>query len=292
MSIDNTATVGDAYRWCHRFANSHYENFPVASLLLPGRLRRPVAAIYAFARTADDVADEGQATDAERLAELDLMSAGLDAISNGQVPQPPLYRALADTIQKHELPLTLFEQLLSAFRQDVTRKRYDNFGELVEYCRRSANPVGRLLLHLENQATERNLAWSDAICSALQLINFLQDIHQDYVENSRIYIPLDEMQKFGVEESTIAERHNTPAMHRLLHYQINRAAQLLRAGSPLGIALPGRLGLEVRAIVLGGSRILEKLQASDSPFSRPRLDRSDRLSIIWGAVRKGFHRAR
>jgi squalene synthase HpnC len=219
---------------------------------------------------------------------LDSMHASLQAVRSGQPPDEPLYHALADSVQSYRLPISLLENLLSAFRQDVTRHRYADFGQLMDYCRRSANPIGRLLLHLENQASERNLALSDALCSALQLINFLQDIAQDYDENDRIYLPQDEMQRFGVDENAIAERRNNPAVRALIRFQIERAGKLLGSGSPLGTALPGRFGLEVRAIILGGARILEKLYSQDSPFSRPRLNRSERLKIAWGAWRKGF----
>jgi phytoene/squalene synthetase len=129
---------------------------------------------------------------------------------------------------------------------------------------------------------------SDAICSALQLINFLQDISQDYTENKRIYLPQDELQRFQVTEGDIANQHNSPAVRALLIFQIQRAGKLLQSGSPLGVTLPGRFGLEVRAIVLGGSRILEKLYRRDNPFTRPRLDRTDRLKIAWSALLKGF----
>ena len=289
MSIDTNQSARQGYRWCREFSRSHYENFPVASLLLPGQLRDPIAAIYAFARTADDVADEGDATASKRLAALDTMSTALQQIAAGQPPDEPMYHALADTVQRYQLPIDLFEHLLSAFRQDVTQNRYANFGQLIDYCRRSANPVGRLLLHLEKQASERNLALSDAICSALQLINFLQDIAQDYVENGRIYLPQDEMQRFGVDENAIARQHNNPAIRSLVQFQIERANKLLGSGSLLGKTLPGRFGLEVRAIILGGSRILEKLYRQDNPFSRPRLNRTDRIKVAWGALHQGFH---
>jgi len=289
MFIDANQRVRRGYRWCREFSRSHYENFPVASLLLPRHLRDPVAAIYTFARIADDVADEGQATASGRLEVLDAMSIALRQTGTGQPPDEPMYYALADTIQRHQLPVDLFENLLSAFRQDVTQSRYANFGELMDYCRRSANPVGRLLLHLEKQTSERNIALSDAVCSALQLINFLQDISRDYEKNSRIYLPLDEMERFKVDENAIANQLNNPAARSLIQFQVERASKLLRSGSPLGTTLPGRLGLEVRAIILGGSRILEKLYYRVNPFSRPRLNRTDRMKITWGALRKGFH---
>ncbi|VAW74310.1 Squalene synthase [hydrothermal vent metagenome] len=282
--------IASAYRWCRQLTQSHYENFPVASILLPAWQRDPIAAIYAFARSADDIADEGDADETERLQQLDAMSTALHAITQGSPPEQPVYIALADTLERHALPIELFHDLLSAFRQDVTCKRYANFGELMDYCRRSANPVGRLLLHLNGQASEKNLARSDAICSALQLINFLQDIHQDYEENNRIYLPQDEMQKFTINEEAIRERHNSFEMKELIRFQIQRTSKLLRAGSPLGMQLRGRFGLELRAIILGGARVLEKLHAQDDVFARPRLDRREHVGILFSALRQGFSR--
>ncbi|HHH43271.1 MAG TPA: squalene synthase HpnC [Gammaproteobacteria bacterium] len=284
MSTRTTA-IRQGYHWCRTLARAHYENFPVASRFLPGRLRDPVAAIYAFARSADDIADEGDAGAEERLQQLDEMAAALRAIEAGTPPDTPLYQALADTIGRHRLPLGLFHDLLSAFRQDVEKKHYADFGEVMDYCRRSANPVGRLLLLLTGQAQERNLAMSDALCSALQLINFLQDLGQDYHRHGRIYLPRDELQRFKVNAADIEHQRSSPQLRMLLTYQAQRASRLLRAGSPLGKAIRGRFGLEVRAIVLGGARMLEKLEQREDLFSRPRLDAMDRWRIVLGAIR-------
>jgi len=288
MSIDHSGTRA-GYQWCRKLARTHYENFPVASFMLPQKLRDPVAVIYAFARCADDIADEGDLNDQQRLEKLDEMAAAVHRIETHQPPETPLYLALADTVQRHHLPLQPFYDLLSAFRQDVTQTRYANFGELMDYCRRSANPVGRLLLHLSGNAGERNQALSDAICSALQLINFLQDIGQDYAGNRRIYLPVDDMVRFNVSESQIAAGETSPGLRALVRHQAQRAAQLLRAGSPLGTRLTGRFGLELRAIVLGGSRVLDKIHRQENSYSRPRLNRADRLAIVWQALRQGFH---
>lgn len=158
----------------------HYENFPVASILLPNWLRRPIAAIYRFARGADDIADEGDASNEERLQELAAYNSELDRIEQGQSPADPAFSELACVIAEWRLPLQLFRDLLDAFAQDVVKKRYTNFPELLDYCRRSANPVGRLLLHLVDRASDENLRRSDCICSTLQLINFWQDIDIDW----------------------------------------------------------------------------------------------------------------
>lgn len=276
--------VRDAYRDCMQIARSHYENFPVASWLLPRRIRYPVAAIYSFARRADDFADEGERSDEQRLRELAGMGAALDALQRGETSDDPLFIALADAIQRFDLPLDLFHDLLSAFSQDVTKKRYADFGEVVQYCRRSANPVGRLLLHLTGNASEQNLALSDGICSALQLINFYQDLTQDYEEMSRIYLPQDEMQRYGVTEDHIRERRSDFAMRQLMQHQYQRADRLIRSGAPLGKALRGRFGLEIRLIIMGGARTLYRLKQQDDFFSRPRLQRDDWFSIIKGAL--------
>lgn len=211
----------------------------------------------------------------------------LDAVETGATENSPLFQALADTINRNRLPVGLFRDLLSAFRQDVNKTRYADFAEIMDYCRRSANPVGRLMLHLTGQVSEGKLLMSDAVCSALQLINFLQDIDQDYRDKHRIYIPLDEMQRFAVSEEDIGQRRNSPRFKQLIHFQIRRTAELLCSGSPLGKQTRGRFGLELRAIILGGSRILEKLRKQDNLFSRPRLNSIDRLQIIWGAIKPG-----
>jgi squalene synthase HpnC len=195
MTAHNLET---AYRHCERLARSHCENFPVASWLLPRRLRRPIAVIYAFARTADDFADEGHYSAAQRLALLNGYGAKLQQLERGEATDDPLFIALADVIARYQLPLQLFYDLLSAFAQDVTKKRYTDFGELLDYCRRSANPVGRLLLHLSGNASAENLQLSDKICSALQLINFYQDLAQDFAENERIYLIYVVIRRFCV----------------------------------------------------------------------------------------------
>jgi squalene synthase HpnC len=288
---EQSDAAAKAYRWCRALARTHYENFPVASWLLPRRLRDPVATIYAFARSADDIADEGEHAPQQRLQQLDEMETAVTLIAAGQPPAGPLYTALADSMARHHLAAALLLDLLSAFRQDVLKNRYANFGEVMDYCRRSANPVGRLLLQLAGVTDQRRLALSDAVCSALQLINFLQDIDQDYRENGRIYLPQDEMARFNVTEQTIAERRASAQFSQLMQLQIQRAARLLHAGSPLGRELKGRFGLELRTIILGGSRILDKLRAQNDPFARPRLDRADRLRIVAGALKQGFIRA-
>ncbi len=269
-----------AYAHCLALARSHYENFPVASRLLPARLRRPIAVIYAFARRADDFADEGQLDAAQRLARLDQWQAMLDAVQQGKRPDEPVFIALADVVRRHRLPWVLFSDLLSAFRQDVTKQRYDDFSAVLDYCRRSANPVGRLLLHLNQTADDEKLRRSDQICSALQLINFLQDIQQDYTENGRIYLPLEDLERFAISSEDIAAGRDDAAMRALLKYQIGRIRVLLMAGAPLAWSLKGRLGLELRMTVSGAWRILQKLEQASSCHARPRLRGSDWLWML------------
>ncbi len=263
----------------------HYENFPVASLLLPPALRPPVEAIYAFARSADDFADEGDLPDGERLARLDAYARALERIAAGERPADPLFSRLHDAVVAHDLPLALFHDLLSAFRQDVVKKRYANFDELMDYCRRSADPVGRLLLALFRKDDPANRRDSDAICSALQLVNHWQDVAVDWARG-RVYLPQDELARFGVAESQIAAGRADERWRALLHFQCQRARAMMRSGAPLGTRLPGRLGLEIRAIAAGGLRILERLDAAryDVFARRPVLNRRDWARILWMAA--------
>lgn len=252
-----------------QMAVNHYENFPVASILLPARLRNPVALVYHFARTADDFADEGDDAPDIRLARLAAYRSQLAAIGGGTTPAEPLFKGIAGIVREHDLPLKLFEDLLDAFAQDVVKNRYGSFAEVLNYCRRSANPVGRLLLHLFGRATPENFAASDSVCSALQLVNFWQDVEIDYAKD-RIYLPQDEMEQYGITERHIRERRCDTAWRALMDFQIGRARTMLQAGAPLGRALPGRIGLEIRATVEGGLRILEKLERAKGDMFRYR----------------------
>lgn len=273
-------------------AVDHYENFPVASILLPAPLREPVAAIYGFARSADDFADEGELSPQQRHALLAGYQAELDAIERGQPTQHPVFLRLRPVIERHGLPLQLFRDLLDAFVQDVTMDRYRDFAELMDYCRRSADPVGRLLLHLFGHASAENLSRSDAICSALQLINHWQDVGIDAAKgaNGRIYLPQDEMARFGVDNRDVLRRAvGTPVsanFQKLLRFQVERARALMLSGASLGWDLPGRIGLEIRAIVAGGLRILDKIEAVDyDVFSRrPKLEPFDWPLILWRSL--------
>jgi squalene synthase HpnC len=238
----------------------HYENFPVASWLLPAPLRRPVSVIYRFARSADDFADEGEAPGPERLARLDAYRAELRSIEAGSSPATALFRELREVIAAHRLPLEPFYDLLDAFSQDVTKSRYADFSEVIDYCRRSADPVGCLMLHLYRRLDAENLAYSNAICTALQLINFWQDVEIDF-RKDRIYLPQEDMARFGVTEGQIAARDASGGWWELMRFQVERARAMMLKGSPLAKRLPGRIGLEIRAVVQGGLRILEKIES-------------------------------
>ena len=237
----------------------HYENFPVASILMPKRLRKPVAAIYHFARAADDIADEGDLPNEERLRQLDEFRAELARMERKEGPLTPLFQNLDAEVRQHALPMQPLYDLLDAFSQDVVKKRFSDFVDLLDYCRRSANPVGNLLLHLYGEATPVNIAYSDAICTSLQLINFWQDVARDYAMG-RIYLPLDELVQYGVSEEQIAQGITDDAWRKLMQFQADRARAMMLSGAPLGSILTGRIGLEMRMIIAGGLRILDKLE--------------------------------
>lgn len=274
-----------------KMASEHYENFPVASILMPKALRAPIAVIYSFARQADDFADEGTDSVDQRLTHLQRFRDELDLIQAYIRPNTDFFRTLNQTIRTHRLPLSPFYDLLDAFSQDVVKTRYANFEEVLDYCKRSANPVGTLLLHLYQQATPENLALSNHICSALQLINFYQDIAIDFTKNdgkSRIYLCQDEMVSMGVSETDIAQSNTNPNWQDLMAFNINRAERMLLTGKPLGYILKGRIGLELRMIVAGGERIIHKLKVckGDVFNHRPQLNTWDWVIIMLKALFK------
>ncbi|WP_306602450.1 squalene synthase HpnC [Azonexus sp.] len=264
----------------------HYENFPVASILVPRHLRQPIEVIYRFARSADDIADEGDATPEQRLAELAAYQAELDRIASGELPQTPLFVSLAKIIAVHALPIQLFRDLLDAFAQDVIKKRYADYPELIDYCRRSANPVGRLVLHLFGRTEAEHLEQSDCICSALQLINFWQDVAVDW-QKDRVYIPQTDFPHFKVSEDDIAQGRSSANWAALMDFQIDRAQTLMLRGAPLVHALPGRLGWEIRLTVQGGLRILERIRQvrGDVFHQRPTLGKRDWLVLLARSIR-------
>lgn len=267
-------------------ATDHYENFPVASLLLPARLRPAVQAIYAFARSADDLADEGDALPAQRLAALAAYGDALEQMSRPHSAVPPIFANLQPVVAAWSLPLQPFRDLLSAFSQDVTTIRYPDFKTLLDYCTRSANPVGNLMLHLYEVPTATNLRDSDAICSALQLINFWQDVGIDW-QKGRIYLPMDDLAWFGVTPQQISAGVVDANWRALMGFEVARARALLLSGAPLALRLPGRIGWELRLVVQGGLRILTRIEAADYDVftRRPILGKSDWLTMAWAAIR-------
>ena len=280
----------------------HYENFPVASWLCPPRLRPPIAAIYQFARTADDIADEGDATPAERLAQLTAYRIDLAAAARGAGWSPtwaPVFASLAQAIDEFGLPEALLADLLSAFVQDIEKTRdggaYADRAELLDYCRRSANPIGRLLLHLYGLDPMRDaaaFAQSDAICSALQLINFWQDPSVD-LPRGRFYLPLADCAAHGLtRESFKGFRPLAPAQPAraaidLIADEVRWARELMHEGAPLVHRLPGRAGWELRFVVQGGLCILDKIEALgfDTYSTRPTVGKGDALRLAWRAMR-------
>jgi len=267
-------------------AVDHYENFPVASILLPRRLVPAVEAIYAFARSADDLADEGDAAPQERLAALDAYEAALDGIAAGAPPADPMFARLAGVVAQYRLDLQPMRDLLSAFKQDVVTSRYETYADLLDYCRRSANPVGRMMLALYGVIDPASLRASDAVCTALQLINFWQDVAID-IDKGRIYLPLEDLRRFGVNEAGIRAARVDPAWRALMQFEVARARALMLEGAPLATRLPGRIGWELRMVVQGGLRILEGIERAhyDVFRRRPKLGRPDWLVIGWRAVR-------
>jgi squalene synthase HpnC len=258
-----------AYATCARFVREHYENFPVASRLLPAAMRPHVAALYAFARAADDFADEGTASGSERLARLDAWHAWLrgregDAAARPALPAetPEVFAALRATIGNCDLPLSPFEDLLSAFRQDVTTRRYESWPDVLDYCRRSANPVGRLVLRIAGHRDDALDRSSDAVCTALQLTNFWQDLERDW-RSGRLYLPLDECRRAGARFADLDAGSLTEAWRQALRRAGDLTADLFDEGRLVCSRVPGRLGFELRLTWLGGRRILERLQRID-----------------------------
>jgi squalene synthase HpnC len=267
----------------------HYENFPVASFLCPPALRPAIMAIYWFARTADDLADEGDAAPAARLADLAAYRTDLAACSEGQPTSArwaSVFTPLRSVIEQHSLPVDLLADLLSAFEQDVSKTRYASQAELLDYCRRSANPVGRLLLHLYQVSDARSLAQSDCICTALQLINFWQDLGID-IPRGRIYLPEDGFAQHGVDERQLLQREVNPATTALVAANVAWATALMQRGAPLVKRVPGRAGWELRLVVQGGLRIAEKIKLLNFATlqQRPTLNAWDGFVMVWRALR-------
>jgi hydroxysqualene synthase len=275
--------VDDAFAYCERLARTHYENFPVGSLLIPRDKRKYVCAIYGFARTADDFADEGYETgfdEAGRLAALDDWERKLEAAYRGEANHP-VFIALAETVRDLSLPVGLFRDLLSAFKQDVTKRRYTDFAEVLDYCTRSANPVGRLVLLLFGYREERLDQLSDSICTGLQLANFWQDVSVD-IRKDRVYLPQDEMAEFGVSVDDLRSGRSSDGSVALLRSQVDRTARFFEEGRSLPGLVRGRLAFELRLTWLGGMRILRRIeeQGYDTLRVRPEITMRDKIILL------------
>lgn len=297
------ADLDRAYGWCAHIARRHYENFPVASRLLPARMRPAIAAIYAFARRADDFADEPGPSENQRIQLLDDWGRRLQASAQGttragsaeeasakaeassaKAGDDLIFAALADAMRRHRLPVELFEDLLSAFRQDVSTRRYAAWTDVLDYCRRSANPVGRLVLRVAGYDDAVLDERADAICTALQLTNFWQDFGVDW-RRGRLYLPIDDRDRAGADERDLDAGHLTLGWHQALDVVIARTRELFARGRPLCDAVPGRLRWELRLTWLGGSRILDKVEASPDVLNhRPHLTPADFVNLIGRAV--------
>ena len=277
-------TTDEAYAACARVTGGHYENFPVASLLLPPPMRPHIAAIYAFARAADDFADEGDRSAGERLRLLDDWHARLAACVAGG-GDDPVFVALGETIRTCRLPVGLFEDLLSAFRQDVTTARYATWADVADYCRRSANPVGRLVLRVAGYRDGRLDTASDAVCTALQLTNFWQDLERDW-RKGRIYVPRETLDRTGASERDLDAHTLTPAWREALADMAERTRALFDAGRPVCDGVSGRLRYELRFTWLGGRRILDRLEEAgfDVFAARPTLGAADLAGLAWRAL--------
>jgi squalene synthase HpnC len=276
--------VDDAFAYCEHVARSHYENFPVASVFIPASKRKYVWNVYAFARAADDFADEGNFSVEERLAKLDTWSEQLEACYAGRANHA-VFIALAETVERTGIPRQLLADLLTAFRMDVTTKRYNTFEDLLGYCRCSANPVGRLVLWIFGDVTERKLALSDSICTALQLTNFWQDIAEDWAKD-RIYMPLEDMARFGYTESDLANGVVDSRFRELVKFQVDRTYGLFRQGAPLIQEATRQLRFELALTVHGGQRILRRIEGAsyDVLRSRPTLSGIDKVTILFASL--------
>jgi hydroxysqualene synthase len=267
------------YKSIEKFAKEHYENFPVISIFIKKDLRKHIAVLYWFARTADDIADENGASDEDKIIKLNRFEGRLTSLLQGKYENDN-EAALHNTIVSMNLSQGLFYELLAAFRQDLVKKKYRSFEELLDYCKYSANPVGRLILELYDIRDNVAFNYSDKICTALQLINFYQDVKIDYNMN-RIYFPIDEMGMFSVTENMFEFNKININLEKLVKYSIVRAEKLLDEGENLLKFLPGRLKIEIKWTLLGGREILNKIRKNEfNIFIRPKLNNRDFLMLL------------
>lgn len=283
-------SLEESFAYCRSLARRHYENFVVASRLLPRPLRQHFANVYAYCRWADDLADE-TASSQQSLALLDWWQAELEKCYAGHATHP-VFVALGQTIGQFEIPPGPFVALLSAFRQDQHVSRYERFDDLLDYCQRSANPVGRLVLYLGGVHDEPRGQLSDSICTGLQLANFWQDVAADW-RRGRVYLPLEDCRRYGYDETDFAAGISNPAFQRLMAFQVNRAKEWLRAGLPLVDRVPGWLAGDLWLIVQGGLKILEKIRAVEFDVwsRRPTVSRCDQALLLGGYLMRRIRAA-
>jgi len=276
--LGDSKTIEKAFRRCSEIAH-HYENFPVASLLIPREKRKYIAAIYAFARSADDIADERGLSREERLDRLDEMGEKLRHARDG-IAQEPIFIALAETLSSAQLPVEPFEQLLLAFKMDVEKKRYASWDELLQYCSYSANPIGRIVLRLFGYEGGNRLKQSDAICTALQLTNFWQDLSID-LSNGRIYLPAEDLRTFGCTEAELLSKRAAPKIVDLLEFEIGRTLRLFDEGKALIQSVGNDLRFQLRLTWLAGRRILAKVKEAggDVLLRRPTIVAPERILL-------------
>lgn len=275
-----------AYSKALLFTKSHYENFPVVSLFIPKKLRKHIAVVYQFARQADDIADEGEINCELRIENLELFENTFSKSLEGKF-QNDFWLALYNTIHEYNLTPKYFFDLLSAFKQDISKTRYNSFDEVLNYCERSANPVGRIVLEFFNVRDIESIRYSDAICTALQLTNFYQDVSID-IKKDRIYIPIDEIERFGVKLNQFELKQNNPNFEQLLKFQVGRTKDYFSIGRNLFSRLPKKLEKQIKATVLGGEKILEKIEKINFNvlIHRPKLSKIDYMNILLKALIK------
>jgi len=277
-------SLDDAYKQALRFAKSHYENFPVVSLFLPKRLRKHVAVVYKFARQADDLADEGNIKPGQRLVNLYNYEKNLNrCLNNGY--DNSFWEALGNTINEFNLTGKHFIDLLSAFKQDVEKIRYETFDEVLNYCEHSANPVGRIILEFFDIRDPDTLSYSDAVCTALQLTNFLQDTAIDY-KKGRIYIPLEDLRKYEIDEIVFNQYKDSDSFRDVLKFQEVRIREMFENGKNLIPHLPKEIKKQIKWTILGGEKILDKIEKIDYSVLnfRPTLSKYDYIKLMFKAI--------
>lgn len=273
-------SINQAYRICEAYARSHYENFPVVSIFLPNKLKPHIAAIYCFARMADDIADHPTMQASEKIVALDKLTHTLKNLSNSD-DDNPIIIALTHTIQKYNLDVNLFCDLLHAFKIDIKPPVYNTFEEVLDYCKYSANPVGHILLQLTGNDTDENIILSNKICSSLQLLNFLQDLVFDWEKLQRCYLPLQDLQQCGLTVEHIGDETLNHRWQKVILLQLDRILVLLNEGKSLGNKLAGRFGINIKVIIRCAYLIHSKLHANalqDKVFHRPVVRKHE---IIW-----------